>query len=134
MSSVSEDHICPKCGSNEVAFEYVFKTEKSWMRCSRCGYFADDYVDEDKSEFADDLVWKHVEGGGIGSLSSCPKGETGCRVDTVSEESIDRLKKRLGKLRLARCSFKENGKWFIRDLLSDATTPYSFEELYERSG
>ena len=130
MRNIEDYPDCPKCGYEGALYEYDPETKETWLLCERCGYEVRDSIDWEKSSPPDILIWKHEEEGGNGYLRYAEKGKSSSMV-SVDEARICAMKEHLDKLAVAKYSFQENGKWFVRDLLSNKTIPFSYVEMRE---
>ena len=123
MSTGVTDMVCPKCGYKRAMLEGNSNGERYFF-CERCGYGAEEFIDEEKSTFPDNVVWEFSESGGEGFYHYHQKGMGAAEGGPVDKEIIDFMKVNLDKLDLAWYSFQKDEKWFIRDLITNEVRPF----------
>ena len=132
MSGGQDIITCPKCGFEEATYDYESKNDEAWLLCDRCGYYVCHFIDRQNRKLPDKLAWIHKELGGNGCLFYGTEKFGGVG-GPARQERIDAVKEHLNELDFARCSFQEDGKWFIRDLIRNETIPFSQKEIRKLS-
>ncbi len=130
MGSVLSEINCPKCGFERATRDYYYKSGEEFVLCYQCGYHSDILIDWEKANCADKIVWKHEENGGRGCYSYKSKEKPAFCLGPVAKGTINALKSKLEDLAVCRYSFRRKGKWFIKDLLSKKTEPFSYDLIF----
>ena len=107
-----------------------YKTGEFHIGCDRCGFFKERMINEGKSKFPEQIVYKYEEGGGTGAFNTKSKGPWGC-TGSINRKDIKKIKKHASEYSICRYTYKRNGRWFIRDLITKKTLPFSYENFYQ---
>ena len=133
MGSVLREVNCPKCGFERAMIDYYYKSGEEYVRCYQCGYASDLFIDKEKTKYPDKIVWKHEENGGRGCYFYKTTEMTVFCFGPVVKGAINAMKNKLDEFATCKYSYKRKGKWFIKDLLSKKTEPFSYNLLFPRS-
>lgn len=129
MGSVLSEMECPSCGFEHATSDFYYKTREEYIFCTRCGFSEQTTIDRKKSKFPDSIVLVRERKGGKGSYIYKPKGAVAFGLGPVSKDVIESLKANLAQLTTCKYTFRRKSQWFIRDLLTNKTMPFSEESF-----
>jgi len=133
LGSVISEIQCSVCGYEQAYIDYYYKSNEEYIFCSRCGSsFSVNIINRPKNdEYPDDWepkykntkhITKHAYAiGKTRGISSCGGLKT---KDLNNFKQV--IKKKLYKkeIKHAHYTFEQNGKWFIKDLVTQKTKKF----------
>lgn len=131
MGSVLSDIECPSCGFEHATSDFYYKTGEEYIFCSRCGFSEETTTDRKKSRFPDSVVLVRERKGGKGCYICKPKGAVAFCLGPVSKKVIESLKANLAELATCKYTFRRKSQWFMKDLLTNKTMPFSYNRLHK---
>jgi hypothetical protein len=129
MGSAMFEINCPKCGFERAIKDLNCRSRDEYVNCCRCGYTSHFVVDWEKTKLEGKLFSEYGETGGRGCYSYKPKESIAFITGPVKKGSINALKSELDDFVICKYSFRRKGKWFIKDLLSKKTEPFSYNSM-----
>jgi len=117
---------CPKCGFKHYMNEVCCMCGNEHICCYRCGY-TEVKVIRNKEQFSKPVIKQLRRGGGIGCFIYRHNGAKFAVFGCVTNGVVETLKAELDAMAECRYTFKKKGQWFIRDLISNKTMPYSYK-------
>jgi hypothetical protein len=130
MDSIWSEIECPECGFERATSDFNKELGCKHIKCWRCGFFK-----ATKSGKATSATISVVPGprkiGGRGCFICRYRGEKDSPIGPVSKKIIEWLRAESGKMVVCKYTFKQKGQWFIRDLLTNKTMPFSYERFVD---
>jgi ribosomal protein S27AE len=125
MGSVQDLIDCPKCDYKEAIYEVDYKKNREDIFCPKCGVSII-YEGEKKKQ-----------SGGKGAFEILSKERGGKIGSLTDKKSLEKYWKKLsdkekGNIDRYWYSFKKNGKWFVKDLISNTTCEWKFNEIIDK--
>jgi len=117
---------CPKCGFKHAMNEVSCMCGDKHICCYRCGYTEVKAI-RNKEQFSEPVIKQLRRGGGRGCFMYSYDGAEFTGFGYITKGIVETLKAELNAMAECRYTFKKKGKWFIRDLISNETMPYSYK-------
>lgn len=130
MGSVMSEIECSNCGFEYATEDYYYKSSEVYIFCSRCGYTESEFIanrDDLKNKKTKTPRYKHEKIGGHGCYCYRTKGAIAFALGPVKKGLIQELSKHIKKMDKCNYTYKWQGKWFIKDLLTGKKMPFAFE-------
>jgi predicted RNA-binding Zn-ribbon protein involved in translation (DUF1610 family) len=121
---------CPNCFYEYGSVTTYTLTRCRHLLCTRCGFTQDEEIDVEESAFPEIIVWNCIEKGGEGAYAAKIRNDSCTYYRPLNAEIKKKLEKAISTFVACRYTFKENGKWFIRDLIRKTTVPFTTKKMH----